>query len=500
MLRALLFAMFAATAVAQGNGTTTQQCGATTGIPCPSASGSPSALASAVPSRLPCCVDPARCAAGQLPCPTPTTTPFVPPCCTVNCTATQPVCGYSPAPTPMRTPMSTPLQTPKATEAPTQRPTERPTEAPTERPTEAPTERPTEAPTEQPTERPSQEPTERPTERPSQEPTERPTERPTELPTERPTQIPVRPSQDPTKRPSVYPNRLPAASLLFKPQQSVAPSTFPLRPRVSPLANVTALGGTLQFPNANTTALRQPAAVQQIVANLACALRAPLENILLRNITQTTATGAVVIPFNATLVSLNSNGTVVCYGPVRNATAPRLLRGRSLESAGTVLIDYLLVDPAPGLLTMDTATFETTVATDPAVQDIAATLGSSGVTAVAPAELQFVAAPSAAPSGATGADTPSSPSPSSVQIGSIVGGFVAAFVVGGVVVGVVMQFALRRPVAATVVKPASSAVVIVQNGAEAAPAEANRSENPMLKAQDGRQAFGPQAVRGSSGV
>jgi hypothetical protein len=493
MLRALLFVMFAATAAAQGNGTTTQQCGPTN--PCPSPSGSPSALASAAPSRLPCCIDPARCAAGQLICPTPTPSPVSPPpCCTVNCTVGQPICNYSPAPTPMRTPMSTPLQT----QVQTPKATERPTEAPTERPTEAPTEKPTEAPTERPTERPSQEPTRRPTEaateRPSQEPTERPsqepTRRPTELPTERPTQIPVRPSQDPTKRPSVIPSRLPAASLLFRPQQSVAPSTFPVRPRVSPLANVTALGGILQFPNANTTALQQPAAVQQIVANLACALRAPLENILLRNITQTTAAGAVVIPFNATLVSLNSNGTVVCYAPMRNATAPRLLRGRSLESAGTVSIDYLLVDPAPGLLTMDTTTFETTVAADPAVQDIAATLESSGVTAVAPAELQFVAAPSAEPN----AGSPAPSNTLSVQIGSIVGGIVAAFVVGGVVVGVVMQFALRRPVVATVVKPASSAVVIVQN-TEAAPAEANRSENPMLKAQDGRQMFDPQAVR-----
>jgi hypothetical protein len=246
---------------------------------------------------------------------------------------------------------------------------------------------------------------------------------------------------------------------------------------------VGALAGAVRFTGGNATTLANPATLQQTTANLACALRVPLENIVLQNITQTTATGTTVIPFDPRVATLTSNGTVTCFAKPANATVRRL--GRTLQSAGTtIVIQYILVDPSPGILTMDPATFSATVASDPAVLELATTLQSSGVTADAPPEL---ALGTQAP--------PSSPAPAQTDLKAylpgILAGVIGAFVVGGVVVGAVFLFVNKRTphTPPSTLKPTSK-VVVVQTRIE--------STNPMVKAPvEVRQTFDPQAVRGA---
>lgn len=274
------------------------------------------------------------------------------------------------------------------------------------------------------------------------------------------------------------PTRLPAASLLLQATRSAAPSAFPVRPSVSPLTNIGALNGAFCFPGANATTLTNPANLQQVTANLACALRAPLENVILNNITQTTPTGTVVIPFDPRTATLASNGTVVCY---TKPVARMLRQRRRLTETSAVTIDYTLVDPSAGILSMDPATFEATLASDPAVADLSFALGSSGAVAVAPPELALVATPAPAPSPAS-ADLRS-------YLPAILGGVVGAFVVGGVLVGAVFLFMAKRPATPTTLKPTSSVVVIQTASIE--------STNPMVLAVgEDRQTFDPVGVRG----
>ncbi len=207
---------------------------------------------------------------------------------------------------------------------------------------------------------------------------------------------------------------------------------------------------------------------------------------MLTNITQKTATGTTVIPFDPRVATLTSNGTVVCYTrpPALNTTAVRQLRGLSATDS-EVVVDYVLVDPDAGLLSMDPATFSATLAADPSVQDLAVTLGSSGVTVDAPPELALATSGAQAPPSATTAPSLSNYLP------GILGGVIGAFVVGGIVVGAVFLFMNKRtPYTATAtatLKPTSSVVVI-----QTAPIE---SLNPMVKVADDRMTFDPTAIR-----
>jgi hypothetical protein len=247
---------------------------------------------------------------------------------------------------------------------------------------------------------------------------------------------------------------------------------------VSPLVNINALNGAFRFPGANATTLTNPANLQQVTANLACALRAPLENVLIQNITQTTPAGTTVIPFDPRVATLASNGTVVCYTKPANATARQL---RGLSETSSVTIDYTLVDPSEGILSMDPETFEATLAADPAVVDLSFALGSSGAVAVAPPELALVATPAPAPA----------PAPAAADLRSylpaILGGVAGAFVVGGVLVGAVFLFIARKPQTPTTLKPTSSVVIV----------QAIESTNPMVLASgEDRQTFDPVVIRG----
>jgi hypothetical protein len=254
------------------------------------------------------------------------------------------------------------------------------------------------------------------------------------------------------------------------------------------------LNSALRFNNANASALAEPEKLQQMTANIACALRLPLENVLIRNITQTKPDGTTaIIPFDPRITSLNSNGTVVCYAsPARNAS--RLLRGvRRLTGDSTLTIDYSIVDPTPELLTMDSGTFSSTVEAEPSVSEIAAALSSTGVVAEAPPELNLVAAaPAPVPAGGPVDTTSSTDGGGKVPVGPVIAGVLGAFIVGGVIVGAVFLFMSKKP-APTVAKStaAPTTTIIIQNCEPV-------MENPLMKNAT-RQMFDPIQTRANLG-
>lgn len=251
------------------------------------------------------------------------------------------------------------------------------------------------------------------------------------------------------------------------------------------------------------TAIYDTGIQQQISANLACALRLPFEQILIKNITKRIAAGVFLIPFDPALLSLNSNGTVICFaaggGTARSVLLRRLQDGeavvksmlRRLQETGPAIdVNYIIVDPPLSLLTMNTEEFAGTVAADAAVQALVTTLEGSGVAVEAPPELASAAA--AAPSAAATV-VPVSSSPSIGVIAAVVVGTVlgAALVSGLVATGL---FFLLNPRPAAVAAPTGSkspAVVYVQE---------TNTLNPMALAPAGaapatRATFVPQAAR-----
>ena len=529
---------------------------------CPSSPYTPAP--SPAPSKLPCCVDPSRCVAGQTPC--PSQTPLAN-CCApgANCNATIPACspypspainnttqccdtadcfnatGFPPCggkpttnPSPSLAPSPSDRPTPSAVPSPSDRPTPSAVPSPSDRPTPSAVPSPSDRPS--PSEEPSPKPSERvlPSEEPSQKPSERPEPsqpatvrpEPSQPATVRPEPSPVttllpepsqpatvrpEPSQAPTIRPqasppvtprptfsakpsvngpsappTVRPSRLPAASLMLPPvRRSAAPTPWPARPSVSPLANIGVLNSAFRFNNANASKIAEPEKLQQVTANIACALRLPLENIVIRNITQTRADGTVVtVPFDPQVVSLNSNGTVVCYTNGLNTTG-RVLRGaRRLVGDSSVAIEYSIIDPSPALLTMDSGAFATTVESDPAINNIASALDSDGVIAEAPPELSLMAAAPSDPAAPPAGDASSS---GKLPVGPITAGVVGAFIVGGVIVGAVFMFMTRKPKISQVPKRAPATMVIIQNSTPTI-------ENPLV-AQTPRQTFDPVQAR-----
>jgi hypothetical protein len=165
-------------------------------------------------------------------------------------------------------------------------------------------------------------------------------------------------------------------------------------PRPSPSAwiirnpiNLTALGlprpeaivSRLSFPSANITEIVKPAKLQELLINLGCTFRTPLEKIRITNITIVNSSGKLeVVPFDKTLVNLNSSGVVVCLPPSPEAAVTRNLRARRLQAAsGTnANVEYAIIDPSDEILSLDDAEFQTVVASS-ALAEYQASVGSS---------------------------------------------------------------------------------------------------------------------------
>jgi hypothetical protein len=206
--------------------------------------------------------------------------------------------------------------------------------------------------------------------------------------------------------------------------------------------------------------------IQNIQAAVACSLRVPPEQITIRNITVTTATGTVWNP--AIPPQLAANGTIVCYNTTAAAApAPRLLRALATTDAG-IAVDYTVDSPPDAALS--SADLTAALSTSPMMVDLAAAVGATGVTATTDA---------GEPN--TGTPSPGSDASQTVVIVSGVGAALAALAVSAVVILGVLY--IRRPPVAAASPPSKSrTVVIVQTQA----AETTTT-NPMAD----RMAFEP---------
>lgn len=168
-------------------------------------------------------------------------------------------------------------------------------------------------------------------------------------------------------------------------------------PRPSPSAwiirnpiNLTALGlprpeaivSRLSLPSANITEIVKPVKLQELLINLGCTFRMPLENIRITNITMLGSDGKLeTIPFDKTLVNLNSSGVVVCLPSAAAASANLRARRRLQTSSGSgsgnnVNVEYAILNPSDDILSLDDAEFQTVVASS-ALVDYQASVGSS---------------------------------------------------------------------------------------------------------------------------
>jgi hypothetical protein len=355
----------------------------------------------------------------------------------------------SPSPRPSQTATASPVKknagetpTPSMTAKPSQRAIQDPT--PSDTMTPKPSERPVDtsaAPTPKPSERPvetSAAPTPKPSERPvetSAAPTPKPSERPVETsaaPTPKPSERPVEPSArpsfsaKPTQRPDIIwavdvtrlplPSRRPLPSYSQRPlQQSAKPTPWrPRDPLPSDMPLPPYIQSSVKFPGANATKMQQPEVIQDIQASLACVLNMALDNIRIQNITIRRAGAAPVIIDASTMPLLRGNAS----GCFRAVAAPRLLRGLQATDS-SVDVDYYIVEPNADILALSTSEFSTILSNSAPMADIAASVGSSGVSAVATEGSGSAAAPAPAATTTTNSN--------GIQLGSLIGG-----VVGGI--------------------------------------------------------------------
>ena len=229
---------------------------------------------------------------------------------------------------------------------------------------------------------------------------------------------------------------LPAGSV--RPTPSARPSPWVIRNPV----NLTALGlprpeaivSRVSFTGgANLTDMMRPAKLQELLVQLACTFRMPLEKIRITNITYFDAVLAKLqtIPFDPALVNLNSNGVVVCMPPTDSLSAARALRGRALQtqtsSSSNINVEYAVLDPSDEILSLDDAELSAVLASS-SLNDFQASIGGSA------------AAGAGAGTGADGAvpAAPNSMDDANIRVGLGVGlgitGFVALAAIGALII------------------------------------------------------------------
>ena len=165
--------------------------------------------------------------------------------------------------------------------------------------------------------------------------------------------------------------------------------------------------------------MQQPDVIQELQASLACTLNLPLDNIRIQNITVRRDGAAPQVIDVSTFPQLRSNGSGGCFRPAAPVVAAtRRLRALQQQQSSSVDVDYYIVDPTDDILALSTAEFSTVLSNSAPMSEIAASVGSSGVTAVA-------TEPTAAGPGSSAATTTTNAS--GIQVGSLVGG-----VVGGI--------------------------------------------------------------------
>ena len=242
----------------------------------------------------------------------------------------------------------------------------------------------------------------------------------------------------PTKAPTRYPVasayiQLVPTRVLIKSKKPIAIPSGYVKPAI--------ISSSVTFSGANTTAVTQPAQLQQLQAALACALGTPLENIQITNITYVDSTGKPnTVVFDAYIAQLNSNGSLVCYTSGTTTTPAPTLRGRRLQAVSNdqVVIEYAILDPPTEILLSDPTTFIDTITNAPVMQEYAAAVDSSAVAAEVPIELLSYAAVVNAPTG------PEAPNTASALNGSTIAG-ITLCVVGAIgIAGAIMVVRKRK--------------------------------------------------------
>ena len=177
----------------------------------------------------------------------------------------------------------------------------------------------------------------------------------------------------------------PEATKYIRLRPSSRPTPWAVRPTAVP-SSIPVIQSKLAFAGANATAFSRPEKVQEIVTNLGCVLRIALEQIVIRNITWIDANGRrSPVPFDPAVAALKSNGSTDCF--VKDTSSGRMLRALQATSTGNVEVDYAITDPPATITSLDSASFSAIVENSPMLQNFAASVGSTSVSAPAPAEL-----------------------------------------------------------------------------------------------------------------
>jgi hypothetical protein len=255
----------------------------------------------------------------------------------------------------------------------------------------------------------------------------------------------------------------------------------------------------LSITGGNATEMAKPEKIQQMQASLACALRMPLENIRITNISYTDASGKVSkVGIDPSQFTMMGDGSTDCY---KMGSSGRLLRGLQTTS-GAIQVDYNIVQPSTDILSLDIDSLNDVIRTSPIMIEVASSVGGTGVLAISP-ESSLNAAPSAAPSGTVISSTGADSTFASFQ--GYVGGGIAGFVVfGGLVTALIFYYKenkrnkkLVKEKEEAVAKKQPNQIILQFNG--------EQIQNPMSviqtavnRAESTRFDYGPETSRRSA--
>jgi hypothetical protein len=274
------------------------------------------------------------------------------------------------------------------------------------------------------------------------------------------------PSYAKTALPSVAPAR-----------RSAAPSRPPAR-SIAPTQRPATLQSTLNMPGAripdNTTTAAATQTVQDIQSAIACSLRLPPEQVVIRNVTVTRPDGSLWnLPIT---ILLSGNGTVLCYS--LRTGAQRLLQSGGGD--GSVTVDYTVVSPPDEVATLSATELTTTLAASAMMQEVMASTGAVSLVATTDSSL-------AAPSSQTPTTSTEESNKNLFLLAGGIGAGGAVLVLAvAAIAAVLLMKSQRRPalVEKKSVTPPTTVLMVV------GPTETVTQMNPMTGASD-RKAFEP---------
>jgi hypothetical protein len=168
-------------------------------------------------------------------------------------------------------------------------------------------------------------------------------------------------------------------------------SPWPIRNPV----NLTALGlprpealvSRIGFPGANLTELMKPTKLQELVVQLGCTFRMPLEKIRIMNITvfEILRNRLRIVNFDPVLVNLNSQGQIACM-----SSNSRSLRNRVLQTSGSstnsenINVEYAILEPSDDLLSLEDDELGLVLAASSPLNNFQASVGAAAGPATEP--------------------------------------------------------------------------------------------------------------------